>query len=94
MALMKITTQPKIRPNPSARLVPGIFAILTGELVTAGSPGDEVELNDKDVVEPDADVVVVGSITPKKDDAMEDIFGCAAACMPLHSPSRDRLSGF
>lgn len=91
---MKSTTHPMIRPKPSARLVSGSLAVSTGRPVSAGSPGDGVELDGKDVDESDADVIVVGSIMPNKDDAIEDIFGCAAACMPLHSPTRDRLSCF
>lgn len=66
----------------------------TREPVSAGSPEDEVELDGKDVDEPDADVTVVGSILPKKDEAMEDIFGFAAARTPLHSPTTDCLSSF
>lgn len=97
---MKNTTHPKLRPKPSARIASELrgdfpsLPDLCGRLVPAGSPEGEVEVNGGDDDEPDADVVVVGLIMPKKDDAMEDIFGCAAACMPLHSPARDCLSGF
>lgn len=91
---MNNTTHPKIRPKPIARLGSGSFAVSTREPVSAGSPEDEVGLDGKDVDEPDADVMVVGSILPKKDEAMEDIFGFAAARTPLHSLKIDCLSSF
>lgn len=65
---MKDTTHPKLRPNPSARLVSeprGGFALSPGWGLDVGSPEDEVELDGKDVDEPDADVIVVGSSMPK-----------------------------
>lgn len=48
----------------------------------------------KNVAELVAGAIVMVSIMLKKDDAMEDIFGSAAACMPPHSPTSDCLSGF
>ncbi|KAI7778898.1 hypothetical protein LA080_001503 [Diaporthe eres] len=68
------------RPKPSPST--GIWSELGDEPPDAAGGGlnsDEVELADVDVAEAEPDVIVVGVILPKKDDAMADISGSAAA---------------
>lgn len=81
MALIKSTTLPIPRPKPSPST--GIWSELGDEpnpdAAGGGLNSDEVELADVDVAEAEPDVIVVGVILSKKDDAMADISGSAAA---------------
>lgn len=83
---MNITTHPRPRPKPSAS---GLIVLADGlddedgppggELVWDGTFVVEVELVDIDVDDAEPDVKVVGLMFPKKEDAMADISGSAAA---------------
>lgn len=86
MALMKTTTNPRPRPKPSASVLivstdelDDEAGKLGGGLVWDGTCVVEVELVDIDVDDAELDVIVVGLMLPKRDDAMADISGSAAA---------------